>query len=265
MRTEGWTDADVERLLRGVVPEDPDLELLRPFVADLRAVGGFAPETASTALIAAEAATIAREAFPSSAAPDRSAALRWRWRLAPSLAAVAAVMVLLGGMTGVAAAANGAAPGDDLYGIDRALENFGIGNGGVGERLAEAGKMASLGNSAEALSHAVTALEAAGDEESAAALLATAERLRANTSGGDNALQTRSQVADMLEWMATTNATGRDFGQGVAERAKEIGKGDGKGPKGKDSGGEEPGNGNSNGKINGNGPPDGVTRGGPNS
>jgi hypothetical protein len=41
-------------------------------------------------------------------------------------------------MSGVAVAANRAAPGDALYGIDRALEKIGIGAGGAQERLAGA-------------------------------------------------------------------------------------------------------------------------------
>jgi hypothetical protein len=37
----------------------------------------------------------------------------------------------------------------------------------------------------------------------------------------------RENVAEMLEWIAETDATGREFGQGVAERAREIGAGQG--------------------------------------
>ena len=50
--------------------------------------------------------------------------------LASSLAVVLA-------FSGVAMAADGASPGDLLYGVDRALESVGIGAGGIDERLAE--------------------------------------------------------------------------------------------------------------------------------
>jgi len=62
----------------------------------------------------------------------------WPTRLVSRVAmAVAALVVLVMLPGGMAYAANGAKPGDLLYGLDRALEAIGIGDGGADERLAE--------------------------------------------------------------------------------------------------------------------------------
>jgi hypothetical protein len=62
----------------------------------------------------------------------------WPTRLVSRVAmAVAALVVLVMLPAGMAYAANGAKPGDLLYGLDRALEAIGIGDGGAEERLAE--------------------------------------------------------------------------------------------------------------------------------
>ncbi len=62
----------------------------------------------------------------------------WPARLVSRVAmAVAALVVLVMLPGGMAYAANGAKPGDLLYGLDRALEAIGIGDGGADERLAE--------------------------------------------------------------------------------------------------------------------------------
>jgi hypothetical protein len=64
------------------------------------------------------------------------------------------VLVAVGGLGGVSYAANGANPGDILYGLDRALERVGIGNGGSYERIAEAISLVSGGNPGQGLEHA---------------------------------------------------------------------------------------------------------------
>jgi len=43
------------------------------------------------------------------------------------------------------------------------------------------------------------------------------------SGGSEQSLQVRTAVAEMLQWMSTTDAQGRDFGKGVAERARAIG------------------------------------------
>ena len=70
--------------------------------------------------------------------------------LSTKLAAmVAAAVVAAGSVTGVGFAADGAAPGDALYGLDCAMERVGLGDGGVQERVQEAAKLAQRGEIVE--------------------------------------------------------------------------------------------------------------------
>ena len=135
-----------------------------------------------------------------------------------------AVVALLAGFSGAAYAANGAAPGDALYGFDCALENVGIGDGGLQERLTEATHLAECGLVDECLNHAALAVrnQAGLDEggQANAALIAAANAVQTTNQGESS--QIRSRVAEMIQWMATTPAHGEDYGQGVTERAEEI-------------------------------------------
>jgi uncharacterized membrane protein YgcG len=149
-----------------------------------------------------------------------------RSRVVPRLATAGLTAVLLTGLAGVAQAADAAAPGDNLYGLDRALEGIGINDGGINERLDEAQALADDGHSAEALAHLANAMEHSSPN-AANALEAAAERFGLHD---DPSQVVRENVADMLEWIAQTDATGREFGQGVAERAHEIGAGQGDTP-----------------------------------
>jgi hypothetical protein len=171
-------------------------------------------------------------------------------RLTRKITATLAATVLFAGLTGVALAADDAAPGDALYGIDTALESIGIGDGGTAERLAEASELAANGHVAEALDHAVAALEqaraavAAGDDngdeaeeaetdddveeakDAVQALKDAADQVQ-NGTAEEESQAVRDAVADMLRWMADQmddeeNFDGRSFGQGVSERARGI-------------------------------------------
>lgn len=53
--------------------------------------------------------------------------------------AFATLVVMLSASAGVAYAADASAPGYPLHGLDLAMESMGIGNGGLSERLSEAG------------------------------------------------------------------------------------------------------------------------------
>jgi hypothetical protein len=164
---------------------------------------------------AAAASRVVRQAQPvASIRPARS-------RLVHRLATAALTAVLLMGLTGVAQAADASAPGDTLYSLDRALEQIGINDGGLDERLDEAQALADDGQSAEALAHLAEALE--NSSPNAADAL---ERAAEGFGQDDNPSQAvRERVADMLEWMATREVSGREFGQGVAQRARQIGAG----------------------------------------
>lgn len=221
-----FTDKDIERLLSGLTPDDEDLASMAPLVALLRNQRSQVPAEGT---VVARAAGIVRAAHleESARVVDESTQTKPRrigLRLKPKLATAFGSLLLLASMTGVAIAADEAAPDDDLYGVDQAMEKVGIGAGGAAERLAEATALAEKGKSAEALRHAAASIGTDSDDgdatEAAEALLAAAEAVLSTDEG--DADEVRQAVADMLTWMATSDVTGQDFGNGVAERAKAI-------------------------------------------
>jgi len=222
------TDQDIERLLTGRSPEDETLARMLPLVDALRRVGERAPSEAETRRVAAQAARLAGSALeksPASAHPTAGGAQRRTPRVLPRLAPALVLILLLCSMTGVAFAADSAAPGDALYGLDRAAEKIGIGSGGLAERLTEASTLADRGQIEEGVTHAAEALGGSGGqnayaEEAQAALLAAVNAVR--TAAAAEAGQLRAQVAEMLRWMATTEANGEDLTQGIATRARAI-------------------------------------------
>lgn len=154
-------------------------------------------------------------------------AARWARQLAPPsvgfiarlrtrVAAVAAsVIVSLGGFTGVAVAAQSAAPGDFLYGMDRALESVGIGRGGTPERLDEAATLVRGGETQAGLEHAAAAI---GDAPMAQAALF---EIAARFDGIEEGDAVRSEVIGLLQFVAESPdvVDGRE----VARRAATIG------------------------------------------
>ncbi len=125
----------------------------------------------------------------------------------------ASAVVLVGGFTGLAYAANGAAPGDPLYGLDRALEAVGIGNGGAAERLAEAKALADHGHPSSGLAHAASVVE--DDPGAQAALLTAAQRLE----GADGNVA-QQEVGALLSYLSSN--VGHIDGNTAAELAKAI-------------------------------------------
>jgi hypothetical protein len=261
MRDRTFSDRAIEQLLTGQGPDDVELAELVPLVTLLRG-NAVPPSEESIARFAASAAGIvARSLSQGANSPLEMSPLRFRrveviqrWRLVAGLAAV----VAFGAAAGAVAAADGAAPGNPLYGLDRALENVGVGNGGVVERLAEAAILTESGNEAEALGHAADAIgqasPALGDGAAALeALASAAEQIRSIDEGSEHADMVRARVADMLEWMASSDVRGHDFGQMVAEMAKGIA--------GNDSSGGGPPEGA--GPPDGTGPPDVLPNGPP--
>jgi hypothetical protein len=210
---------DVELLLTGAVPDDDSLANLAPVVASLRAEYTIAvPESEVVREGAGLAAAARRAASPTAGAQPKP---RPRRRLRRTLVPLLAAAAVLGATTGVAYAVEDSLPGDSFYGLKLAFESVGLLNGGVEARIAEAEALFAGGKVDEALAHAAEAAESGNPEalEAAEGLQRAAEALRTNQQGSDRALDIRSQVADRFDWMATTDDTGRDFGQGVAERA----------------------------------------------
>lgn len=123
---------------------------------------------------------------------------------------------------GVAIAADGAAPGDPLYGLDRALERVGIAGGGAVERADEAHSLIDV-DLPEAVATAGEAAEAAGNSNAADALAAAA--LRILDHGDGHADKIRHAVEDFLALISVNreNLKGKEFGQAVAAAAQDIG------------------------------------------
>lgn len=158
--------------------------------------------------------------------------------------AAALVVVALGSFGGVSYAANGAAPGDFLYGLDRALERVGIGNGGASERITEAFSLVSSGHPAHGLEHAATVVP---DEAGGRALQEAAINVPASADFQVEVFE--EDVLALLSYLKEN--VGHIDGATVAEYAREIGK-----PA------DTPGNGAPE-DIPGNGPPEGTPGDGP--
>ncbi len=131
------------------------------------------------------------------------------------------LVLALGGSAGMAIAANDALPGDQLYGLDRALEQVGIGDGGSAERLGEALALVERGDVAEGLTHAADNLtELSADSNAGAALEGALERLLEERDNPSDNM--RAQVAALLEYLADNE--GDVDGQQVSDLAQEIGR-----------------------------------------
>lgn len=256
MSSTTFSERDIERFLTGEQPEDRALAELMPEVLAWHRSHVREPSEAEIASFAAEASRLALTNRPPP--PDADVAsssarsgvfLRLRYQMGAALAA----LFLLAGMTGVAAASDAAAPGDALYGLDRALEAIGINDGQAAERIAESQVLLDRGETAAAVEHAVEALEGEGTEEAAKALSDAAQRLSAEDKG-ENARTTLDNVAKMLSWMASTETSGSEFGVVISNMAKELhgagppsdlpGQSNGDPQKGSSENSGEPGRGN---------------------
>jgi len=261
MANKRLSDRDIERLLSGRATANLELNALAPLLQMLReqSIGGVSEgEVAAFAPVAAQAA---RSAISTVSKPVHEAAPASRVRfLRPRLATALTLVFLLSGLTGVAFAADGAAPGDALYGLDRALERIGIGNGAAAERIAEAQALFQEGLVSEAIAHAAGAIGESDDgnpgeaaSDAADALLGAADAVTSTDEGKADAV--RASVAEMLTWMAANASseeplTGSEFGEMVAGFAKGIsGRANGEG-----NAGDQP--------EETNGQPEGVPRGG---
>jgi hypothetical protein len=191
----------------------------------MRAYGAYAPSDHLVERVAAQAATLAladRESGVTGTKVSPHSRRRWP-ALSPRVAMAALSVVMVVGMTGVAAAADSAAPGDPLYGLDQAMEGIGIGAGGAAERLEEADQLLTEGQALQALEHAAEAVD--GDAAANAALDIAIDRLETVTD--QDAASVREKIGDLLDFMSENigkdkGVDGRDFGQGMAEIARGI-------------------------------------------
>lgn len=230
MFTMRLSDEDVEAVLSGRAFDDPDLAEVARVLSALDPQR-FVDETGERAAVfARKAAAVARIGEPTKLAA--TARYRRGLSLTPRLAPAAVAAIFLFATTGVAVASDSSVPGDALYGIDRALERIGIGNGGDVERIEEASVLTEQGDAVEALELLAETFDLESSQ-AADALLRASQRIRENAAAN-------AEVADMLDWMANTDLRSREFGQNVAEQAQGLGKG-GQGNEDRGQSGEAPG------------------------
>ena len=202
-----FVDQDVERLVSGDNPRDPSMAELIPVIDALRSYRSIVPSIDAPELLVAEAAETVRDAqkahldlvpFRAEPRPDR----RPSW-LATRAAAAVVAFVLLIGVSAIAFAAHVSIPGDALYGLDRALEAVGIGDGSVDERLVEADILVADGKSVEAitlLGETVYRETVSGNEVAAGAAQRHLEEVALDTNDdGDTA---RRQVEALTVYIA---------------------------------------------------------------
>lgn len=229
--SEKFIEQEAERIFSGHAPESEEMAAVAALMAAMRTRYLKTPSDETVDRVAASYAAAARDARPNatSQSPASIGVFAPLRRTRRRLVTASAAAVLFAGMTGVALAANEAAPGDVLYGLDRVVEKIGIGAGGPPERIAEAQALFAAGDAAAAVEHAAEAADEAsdnGDAEAVDALMRAADSLRVIEQGSDHANEVRNRVADMLDWMADHDPTGPDFGHGVAEMARGISKED---------------------------------------
>jgi hypothetical protein len=224
MRTRRLLDREIEWLLTGAHVEDRGLALLSPVVEGLRSSAGHQPAEAQVRIIAAHAAAAVLERSQHQTDGAASLPRRQRVGLTPRLAAVTLAVLMVPATAGAALAADSAIPGDALYRLDRAFEAVGIGAGSTDERLAEAAQLAADGESKAALAHAVLALESdlqASSSLARPALLSVADQLTATAVDRSGVIALLTYISENLE--EGVGVDGEEFGQGVAERAHDIG------------------------------------------
>lgn len=225
------SDQDVERILSG---REPGRDDLAPLASALSALHREAPEASDETIsrLAGEAAVVARETRPEQTAGSATSGTRtgagWRPRsLKRRLATLATAMLVFAGMSGIALAADESAPGDTLYGLDRALERIGVNDGGTAERIAETQRLTESGRIPDAMLHLADSVEEAQDDElggSAEALRRAADSVQNDNSDPDSQA-VRDAVAAMLAEIGSMEGPeldGDTFGQSVAEMARAI-------------------------------------------
>ena len=234
MRRTRVSDREIELLLSGELSASEQWSNLTPLVEAMRSQWSYELSEPDVQRFAASAASVV-QSLPTISTTSGAGDRRWQRRgLTPRLATIAVFIALMSATAGIAFAANGAVPGDALYGLDRALERVGIGSGSTEERLDEAVVMAAQGRSGEALQHAIEALSRQGGDASEAAVGAltnAVENLVDTEDTADAATAASIRVTALLTYIADNigidvGTDGREFGQGVAQLVRDIGEGD---------------------------------------
>jgi hypothetical protein len=218
------SDAEVEALFDGADGLRADLTDVAEVVATIQAIGRYDADTDFSHLIAA-AALEARATPVARYAAAQAASTSWEWtrRVVPRVAVgAAALLMLVVSSSGLAFAANGAKPGDLLYGLDRAAEVIGIGDGGADERYAEAQALVAAGEMPGGLALASEILDRIpGGDQAKPAVAEAAARLEHEPTGP--ASQAASQVGALLKIIHDGTIAGVVDIPTVSSLAQEIG------------------------------------------
>ncbi|MDK1019874.1 MAG: hypothetical protein QGD89_10805 [Actinomycetota bacterium] len=228
MRLHQDTDRDIERLFDGTLDSASDLAPLTNLVASLRGEANTAlDEEVVATFVQSASAALSRQraavgAAPRVARPRASSRGSLRRRVVTTAMAAA---VFVGGMSGMAIAADDAKPGDALYSIDRAFEAVGIGDGKADERLAEVKALFDAGDVPRGLRHAANLVEVhRSDHPEASSALSDAADRMSSGGGSDQLVAVREMVAGLLTQLS---ARASDFdGPLVADLARGIGRSD---------------------------------------
>lgn len=227
------TDHQIEILLTGQSPGEESLARLGNILTMLHGPPATPPSHEQVLAVATEAAemSLGSRVEPEPGRKARGPISGLKRRLAGGLAAA----VLLSGMTGVAVAADNSAPGDALYGLDRALEVIGIGNGGAAERIEEARKLLEEGELSSAIGQMADAVDAGATQEeffspeasrASQALRGAAENVSGNQVDPESEDVRRAVAAMLTEIAAMLEAEefdGTGLGHRISEMARALG------------------------------------------
>ena len=225
MVASSLSDAQVEALLTGAEPIDGDSAGVAEVLSAVRAIAWTDSDVDFSGLFAA-AARESRVTPIERFANEHVAPIKdWRPKVMPrvAIAGVALVVFVTVSSGGLAYAADGAKPGDWMYGLDRAFEVVGVGGGGASERLVEVEALVAAGAISEGLAHASEVFDGIpGSDEANAALAAAVARLNDGADGVD--LRIAAQVGGLIEYLkiAMDTDAGVD-GQYVAAMVREFG------------------------------------------
>lgn len=161
---------------------------------------------------------------------------RWRTALATLMSgfvlnALIGVAAFAAVGTGAVVAADGASPGDVLYGLDRALERVGINDGHAEERMEEAMALVDRGEHSRALEAVEEAIGSLVDDSANASALEALQNASdqiatvrsTELSGFQDTQMFRDQVARLLGIIATEVEDGTvNNGVRIAQAAREF-------------------------------------------
>jgi hypothetical protein len=219
------SDSQAEALLAGSIGSDGDLESIAGVLAAARDLAQPDSEADFSALFAVAARESRMTPIERFANEQFTALTGRRPQLVQRVAiASAALLVFVAMSSGLAYAADGAKPGDLLYGLDRALETVGVDNGGATERLAEVEALIATGAVADGLRHASAVLDGQPDSgEARAALSAAAARFE---DAADSPSSQAAQVSALITYLhdALASSDGVVDGQMVAGMARDLGR-----------------------------------------